>query len=141
TYKAQQRRTLVSDCHLVEIDLLRCGRHVLSIPEWRLIEFQPYASLVCVSRSDQRNRFELYPRRLPERLPRIRVPLVDSDWAVPLGIEGALEHVWNTGSYLLRVRYDEPCEPPLSAQDQQWANECWAAYRTARPDLFPQANP
>ena len=35
SYLAKQRETLDSDQHLVEIDLLRRGRHVLSVPSWR----------------------------------------------------------------------------------------------------------
>jgi hypothetical protein len=35
SYVAKQQETLARDCHLVEIDLLRRGRHVLSIPAWR----------------------------------------------------------------------------------------------------------
>src|SRR5262249_32135483 len=31
-YRAKQRETLAGECHLVEIDLLRRGRHVLAVP-------------------------------------------------------------------------------------------------------------
>jgi hypothetical protein len=137
SYVAKQQEILAWDCHLIEIDLLRRGQHVLSIPEWRIQELRPYDYLVCVSRWPQRNRFELYPRPLRERLPRIHIPLADPDPDVPLDIQAALEQVYEEGRFMRRVRYDEPCEPPLEAQDQQWATECWTAYRTARPDLFP----
>jgi hypothetical protein len=36
-----------------------------------------------------------------------------------------------------RVRYDDPCEPPLSPEDQAWASQCWAAYQAAHPEWFP----
>ena len=36
SYKAKQEETLARDCHLIEIDLLSRGRHVLCIPEWRV---------------------------------------------------------------------------------------------------------
>jgi hypothetical protein len=140
SYRKKQAETLARDCHLVEIDLLRRGRHVLSILEWRVKALQPYDYLVCVSRWPERNRFKLYPGRLKERLPRIKIPLADDDPHVPLDIQAALEQVYYEGRYMWRVRYDEPCEPPLAPVDQQWANECWAAYRAARPDLFPATN-
>jgi hypothetical protein len=35
-----------------------------------------------------------------------------------------------------RVRYNEPCEPPLEAADQVWATERWVAYRAGHPHLF-----
>jgi hypothetical protein len=141
SYEDKQREALERNCHLIEIDLLRRGRHVLSIPEWRVQEYQPYDYLTCVSRWPKRNRFVLYPCRLRQRLPRIKVPLADPDPDVPLDIQAALHQVYWEGRFMRRVRYDEPCEPPLSDKDQQWANECWAAYRAARPDLFPPGNP
>ena len=94
---------------------------------------QPYDYLVCISRWPWRNRFELYPRRLRERLPRIKIPLADPDPDVPLDIQAAFEQVSWDGRYIWRVRYDEPCEPPLAPADQQWANEHWAAYRADPP--------
>jgi hypothetical protein len=137
SYRIKQRETLTGDRHLVEIDLLRRGRHVLSVPRWCVRALGAYDYLVCVSRWPRRNRFEVYPRRLRDRLPRIKVPLVEPDPDVPLDIQAALEQVYAEGSFMLRVRYDDRCVPPLKAADQQWANECWAAYRAARPDLFP----
>ncbi len=74
SYRAKQKETLARDCHLVEIDLLRRGRHVVAIPEWRVKPFEPFDSLCCVSRWPFRNRFELYPRRLRQRLPRCAFP-------------------------------------------------------------------
>ncbi len=139
SYLDKQREALARDCHLVEIDLLRRGRHVLSIPKWRTVELRPYDYLVCVNRYPQRKRFELYPRRLRDRLPRIRIPLADPDPAVPLDVQDALEQVYWDGRYMRRVRYDEPCQPRLRAKDQTWANACWAAYRAARAELFPNA--
>src|SRR5205807_9257716 len=141
SYRAKQRETLRRDCHLVEIDPLRRGRHVLSIPAWRVQELKPYDYLTCVSRWPARNRYALYPRRLAQRLPRVQIPLSEPDPDVPLDVQEALEQVYSDGRYMRRVRYDEPCQPPLSPVDQQWANERWAVYRAARSDVFPQGNP
>jgi hypothetical protein len=138
SYVQKQQEILARDCHLIEIDLLRRGRHVLCIPEWRTAELQPYDYLVCVNRWPKRNWFTLYPRRLRERLPRIKVPLADPDPDVTLDIQAALEQVYKDGRYMWRVRYEEPCDPSLSSADQQWANERWAAYRAAHPELFPE---
>jgi hypothetical protein len=139
SYLAKQQEVLARDCHLIEIDLLRRGRHVLSIPEWRARQVQPYDYLICVSRSPWRNRFELYPRCLRERLPRIRLPLADPDPDVPLVVQAALEQVYWDGRYMRRVRYAEPCEPALAPEDQAWASERWANYRAAHPEHFPEA--
>jgi hypothetical protein len=141
SYVQKQQEIWNRDCHLVEIDLLRRGRHVLTIPEWRARQLDPYDYLVCVSRWPRRKRFHLYPRGLRQRLPRIKVPLADPDPDVTLDVQAALDQVYNEGRYMRRVRYDDPCQPPLDAADQQWANECWAAYRAAHPEIFPPTNP
>ncbi len=136
-YVRKQRETCASETHLVEIDLLRPGRHVLSVPEMRVRELTEYKYLASVNRASARTRFEVYPRQRRERLPRLRIPLSEPDGDVPLDVQAALEQVYEDGDYMLRVRYDEPCVPPLAGEDQQWANECWTAYKAAHPELFP----
>ena len=137
SYKAKQGETLARECHLVEIDLLRHGRHVLCIPEWRMKPLKPFDSLCCVNRWPVRNRFELYPRTLRQRLPRLQIPLADEDPDAILDLQAALEQVYGEGRYARRIRYDQKCKPRLKPKDQDWANERIAAFRTARPDLFP----
>jgi hypothetical protein len=139
-YLAKQQATLASACHFVEIDLLRRGRHVLSIPETLLQNAPPCEYSVSVNRWPQRTRFEFYPCRLRDRLPRIWLPLAEPDPDQPLDIQADLEQVYDDGSYMLRVKYDEACEPSLDTADQQWAYERWGAYRAARTDLFPKAS-
>jgi hypothetical protein len=139
SYVAKQRETLARDCHLIEIDLLRGGRHVVSLQEWRVKPLKPFDSLCCVSRWPLRNRYELYPRRLRERLPHVSIPLSDDDPDVMLDLQAALEQVYVEGRYARRIRYDDPCDPALAAEDQAWATDRIAAFRAARPDLFPRA--
>jgi hypothetical protein len=140
SYMQKQRETLAGDRHLVEIDLLRRGRHVLSIPRYRARDLGEYSYLVCVSRWPNRQRYELYPRQLRDRLPRVRIPLVSPDPDATLDVQAALEQVYGEGTYMLRLRYDQPCVPALAVADQQWADGCWAAYKSAHPELFPPAN-
>jgi hypothetical protein len=47
-YLAKQRATLMSDCNLVEIDLLRDGRHVLAVPEAEARNRASYHYLVTI---------------------------------------------------------------------------------------------
>lgn len=138
SYKAKQAETLARECHLIEIDLLSHGRHVLCIPEWRLKPFRPFESLCCVSRWPSRNRFELYPRTLRQRLPRLKIPLADEDADTTLDLQAAFEQVYVDGRYWRRIRYDQKCVPRLSPSDQAWADERVAVFRTTHPDLFPQ---
>jgi hypothetical protein len=141
SYEEKRKEILATECHLVEIDLLRHGRHVTMVPEARVRAIANCDYLINVNRWPDRKRLEVYPGLLRSRLPRIRIPLADPDPDVPLDLQTALEQVYEDGSYMLRVRHDEPCEPPLPPTDQQWANECWATYKAARPDLFPPSPP
>jgi hypothetical protein len=125
---------------LVEIDLLRHGTHAMSIPESRAEHLKPFDYLVCVNRWPARDHFELYPCGLRDSLPTIAVPLADPDPDAPRALQIALEHVYKTSGYELRVLYDEPCKPALSPEDQEWATARWQAYRRAHADLFPDAN-
>ncbi len=136
-YVAKQQTTVASECHQVEIDLLRRGRHVLAVPEGDARSAAVYDYLACISRYPNRRRFELYPMSLRDRLPQVWIPLAAPDPDVPLDLQEALEHVYRNGGYALRVRYEEPCVPSLSASDQQWADGCWAAFKAAHKDLFP----
>ena len=68
-----------SECHLVEIDLLRRGTHVLSVPESYAAHARPFDYLACVNRWPARNRYELYPCRLRDPLSTIGIPLADPD--------------------------------------------------------------
>jgi Protein of unknown function (DUF4058) len=140
SYTAKRKEIRNSECHLVEIDLLRRGSHVMSVPEAYVKPAGPFDYLACVNRWPSRNRFELYPWRLQSPLPTIGIPLADPDPDAPLSLQAALEHVYKLSGYELRVRYDEACNPALSPQDQEWAAAQWSAYRQAHPELLPETN-
>ena len=124
SYLAKQQEVLASQTHLIEIDLLRRGPHVLAVPEWIARQHASYDYLICVNRAEGlRDRFRLYPRPLRQRLPRIRVPLADGDPDVVLDVQAVLAQTYEAGSYDKRLRYDQPCVPPLPAEDQAWADE------------------
>jgi hypothetical protein len=68
SYLAKQREIRRSATHLVEIDLLRTGRHVLAVSESIARAHGPYDYLACVNRAvGERDEFDLYPRTLRER--------------------------------------------------------------------------
>lgn len=124
SYLAKQREVLASQAHLIEIDLLRRGPHTLAIPEWSARQHASYDYLICVNRAEGlRDRYRFYPRQLRQRLPRIRVPLAEGDPDVVLDVQAVLAQTYEAGSYRERLRYDQPCIPPLPAEDQAWADE------------------
>jgi hypothetical protein len=123
-YLAKQSEVRASQTHLVEIDLLRKGPHVLAVSEWAVRGKWDYDYLVCVNRArPARYRFEVYPIGLRQRLPRVRIPLAENDPDVRLDLQAVLAQTYDLGSYRRRLHYDRPCQPPLSPEDQAWANE------------------
>jgi hypothetical protein len=124
SYVTKQAEVLGSRTHLVEIDLLREGPHVLAVPEWKARR-KPYDYLVCVNRSgDTRNRYELYRLGLRNRLRRVKIPLAHGDAEVGVDLQAVLATTYEKGVYRERLRYDLPCVPALTQEDQQWAQEC-----------------
>ncbi len=122
SYVQKQREVLSSEAHLVEIDLLRGGPHVLAVPEWRARGLREYDYLICVNRAvGRRDRYEIYPRTLRQRLPRTRVPLAGDDPDVRLDLQAVLNQTYEAGRYRDRINYDTPCVPPLRPEDQTWA--------------------
>jgi len=123
SYVAKQTEVRRSTAHLVEIDLLRAGPHVVAIPEWAARQHGPYDYLVCVNRAEGlRDRFYLYPRRVRERLPRIRLPLMTPDPDIVLDLQAVLARTYEAGGYVDRLHYAAPCLPPLAPEDQTWAD-------------------
>lgn len=122
SYLAKQGEVLSSDVHLVEIDLLRTGPHVLAVPELLVRERGHYHYLTCVNRAEGlRDAYELYPRRLRDRLPRVRIPLADDDPDVALDVQAVVAQTHDSGGYRDRIDYARPCSPPLDPDDRSWA--------------------
>jgi len=135
SYIAKQQEVLHSDAHLIEIDLLRYGPHVLAVPEALVAGRFKYDYLTSVNRAaGRRNRFEVYPCTIRQPLPWIRVPLAGDDADVQLNLQAALEQAYDAGSYGERINYRAPCEPPLPDADQKWTNEL---IRASKANLQP----
>ena len=123
-YINKQLQVRESAAHLVEIDLLRAGPHVVAIPEHLVRGSGDYDYIVSVNRAKgSRLEFEIYRRFVRQRLPRIRIPLAGDDPDVLLDLRAVLAQTYEAGSYRDRIRYHEPCRPPLPPEDQAWANE------------------
>lgn len=135
-YVKKQQATIKSPVHLVEVDLLRSFSHVLAVSESQVWNRPANGYMVGVNRHPQRSRFEIYPWTLRDRMPNFNIPLATPDADVPLDLQAAFEQMYADGSYMLRVKYDDPCDPPLSPEDQAWASERWRRYRDDHPEWF-----
>ena len=55
------------------------------------------------------------------RLPTILVPLDPGVPLVPLDLQPLLDRAYDSGRYARLARYERPCDPPLTAEQQAWA--------------------
>jgi hypothetical protein len=119
-YLQKQSEILVSDAHLVEIDLLRAGEPTVAIPPG----FAPRSTYrVVVSRSLDRLKREVYPMSLRDRLPRVAVPLAGSDPDVVLDLPGVFAEAYEKGVYARRVDYRETPTPALEGDELAFARD------------------
>ena len=119
-YRQKQRAILNSAIHLVEIDLLSQGVPALALSSQAQEKVPPHRYLVCVRRAPERARCELYPIPLPERLPRLGVPLRAPDPDVGLDLGAVLTRCYDNGGYADLIDYRKPPPVPLSQEEAAW---------------------
>ena len=118
-YENKRQRVLASLSHLVEIDLLRGN---LPMPMMGKAEKMDYR--IVVSRAFSRPVADLYGFSLREAIPDFPLPLQPEDEELTVNLQDASAHVYDFGSYDVRLDYRQPVPPPaLSKSDQQWVDE------------------
>lgn len=120
-YQQKQSDLGSAGVHLVEIDLLRTGSHVLEIPEGIVASLRPWDYLANLVRRGGPD-FEIYPIGLRERLPRIRIPLKLADSDAVLDLQEAVNQAYDIGPCPDRLEYDQAPIPPLNSEDAAWAD-------------------
>lgn len=140
-YEAKRREVLRSDANLIELDLLRGGRRVLTEPglEATIARLEPSpAYLVLVNRAARRTSgagaYHVYPVGLRESLPCIAVPLKKGEDEVPLDLQYAFDRTYDTGPYQRgAVDYAESVpSPSLDEEDSAWASDLTGPWREPR---------
>ena len=122
-YRERQRTYLNSHVNLVEIDLLRGGRHSVALPPDQVRPPGNSArGIICVVRDAKPAAREVYYLPLRERLPAIRIPLRATDADVVLDLQPLIDRCYRTGGYW-QTDYSLPPEPPLNDADAAWAKE------------------
>ena len=122
-YRQKQRELVAGGVNLVEIDLIRTGPWILRVPERRIPSARRGPYNICVSRGGRLSRFEVYPIRLQDRLPGIRIPLRTTDPDAVLDLQALIDQVYENGSYGYDVDYTQPPRPPLPQPENGWAEE------------------
>lgn len=121
-YRRKQEEILCSQVNLVEIDLLRCGQWVMSLPEPHLPASYRRCYAACVRRAWKPLRREIYRFPLREPLRSIRVPLRQTDADVLLELQPLVDQCYANGRYD-SIDYKAEPEPPFEAADAAWAND------------------
>jgi hypothetical protein len=113
-YLAKARQLQRSWVHFVEIDLLRGG------PRMPWLDMPACDYCVVVSRVERRPRAGFWPIRLRDRLPEIPIPLRRGDADARVDLQQVLHRIYDAAGYAYHI-YSGPPEPPLSAEDADWA--------------------
>jgi hypothetical protein len=127
-YLRKQKRMRAGGVNLVEIDLLRAGQRITMARPERLPPSHRTAYQACVWRAARRSKLEVYGISLRERLPTIRVPLRRREADVPLDLQAIFEQTYRNGRYH-RTDYSADPKPPLTGDDEAWADEILRAAR------------
>jgi hypothetical protein len=125
-YARKQREVIRSDSSLVEIDLLRQGRRVTSVPLSQVPPSHQSAYHACVHRAWRGDEHEVYPIHLRQRLPAIPIPLRKSDPDARLNLQALVEQAYRLGRYD-DIDYSQPPVPALDEDDARWARDVVAA--------------
>jgi hypothetical protein len=121
-YRRKRQAFSGSGVNLVEIDLVRQGAPIFPDTIRTFLRQAGACYGVCVFRAGRPTEREVYPIRLRERLPAIRVPLRPTDADAVLDIQPLIDQCHERGRYhLLNYRID--LDPPLSPEEAAWVDQ------------------
>jgi hypothetical protein len=118
SFEKKRRAVMRSPSHWVEIDLLR-GKRMVRVPK----KVGPHSYVVHVSNEDDRPQGLLYPIRLSQRLPVIRIPLKPGDPDAQLDLQAVLDAAYDRVGYDTEIDYRAEPRPALKPELSTWADE------------------
>lgn len=122
-YLRKQKEIIQSDTNLVEIDLLRCGRHTVAVP---LIKIDPRVRtpyIVCIRRPTLPGKAAVHLIPLSGQLPTVKVPLRPGDNDVLLDLQALIEQCYRKGRYEMDLNYRHDPDLPFSGRTAEWVGE------------------
>ncbi len=121
-YWQKQTEPLEQPVHLIEIDLLRGGKHTTAVSEKTLREAAPDCRYhVCVRDYTAPRQFTLYPMRLSDPLPNITIPLRPGDPSIIVSLQAPFYQAYDDGQFARTIDYQRlPPPPPLTAEELAW---------------------
>jgi hypothetical protein len=122
-YEKKQWQLRKGGVSLVEINLLRAGPPVTQMP-FEYFPTQPRTAYhAVVHRSWAGKKYEVYPMPLRASLPKIKIPLRETDNDVILDLQSLIDRVYRNGAYHIEIDYKKPPRPPLEGEEAQWAEQ------------------
>jgi hypothetical protein len=122
-YRKKQEDCRSAGVNLVEIDLTRAGRRQLLVHSWVQARDHDSAYQVSVWRAARPSRCEMYPIKLSQPLPAIRIPLRASDPDAVLSLQPLIDTVYVASRYGRTIDYKQPPVPPLDPDDAAFAEQ------------------
>jgi hypothetical protein len=128
-YAAKRDSYVAAGINILEIDLIRTGEHLISVPA-RYLELPSVAPYKCSIRRANvptHAKVDYFPISLRQRLPRIHLPLRPADAEIVIDLQEPIRIAYEEGGFGIRIDYAKPPEPPLSTDDAAWAAALLAA--------------
>lgn len=122
-YLKKQKEILNGDrVNLVEIDLLRDGKHTTAVDRMTYGQFGgPHDYHVCIHLYYRWGHFLVYPFRLQDSLPEIPIPLLARDGGIKVDLQTVFDQCYDLGPYRRRVRYEpDRLTGKLTAKQRAW---------------------
>lgn len=121
-YRRTHRGFRRAGLNIVEIDLLRAGRPTTAVPLGRLRRRAgAFDYHVSVHVADDPARLYAAGIKLADRLPAIGVPLDAGMEPVMVDLQPLLDRAHDGGKYAEGTEYGRPPDPPLTPEQQAWA--------------------
>jgi Protein of unknown function (DUF4058) len=122
-YLQKRQRVVMSQTHLVEIDLLRGG---VSLP---MVGGTKSDYRILISQSSRRPKADLYAFGLRQPIPSITVPLA-GEASVVLDLQLLLHQIYDRARFQMAIDYQQILIPQLSEADQVWVLTYSKGYNT-----------
>ncbi len=122
-YEEKQSEYRHGGVNVVEIDLLRGGGHVTMIDREDLEQLTPDYSY-HVAATIRRGRLQRFATawRLSDRLPAFGIPLDPKVAPAMIDLQPMMDAAYEQGRYAMPAEYHLPPDPPLTAEQQAWAD-------------------
>ena len=111
-YEAKRLKILGSRTNLVEIDLLRQGRALVTLNNGFKSNYR-----ILVSPSKRRPKADLYAFNVPDKIPNFLLPLRDGDTEPIIDLKAILDRIYDEGFYSRIIDYRQEPIPALSKND------------------------